>query len=199
MKPCLIKNRDGFGIWLHATNEPERARLPYSTQGCVIVNNGDILELSNYIALNRTPIIVEETIKYLDIEKIASNESEIQSFMNMWVENWENRDINKYIENYSKDFYSQKKNLKRWRKYKKRLFNKYSWINIEISDISILEKDNDYIVNFRQKFISDQFSDYGKKRLYITKNDGKLKIVAEEWEEEESLLAEVEEAVSDGR
>ena len=96
------------------------------------------------------------------------------------------------MKNYSKYFYSQKKNCKRWRNYKRRLFNRYSWINVKIDDLSILKKGNDYIVNFGQKFNSDQYSDQGFKRLYIRENSEKFKIIGEEWKQDEPIFAGID-------
>jgi hypothetical protein len=93
------------------------------------------------------------------------------------------------MENYSKDFYSQKKNWKRWKNYKKGLFDKYSWIKVTVEGISILEKENNYIVTFVQKFTSDQFTDQGVKRIYIYKEPQGFKIINEEWMPGEPLFA----------
>ena len=176
-----LEQKNGYGIWLHATDEPDRAKLSNNTKGCIIVNNEDMIDLSNYISLSKTPIIIEKEIVYLYHEQTSDYKNEVEMFINKWLENWENRDINGYMENYSEYFYSQKKNWKKWRNYKRELFNRYSWINVEVDDLSILKKEDNYIINFEQKFISDQYSDQGVKKLYICKNNGKFKIIGEEW------------------
>jgi len=184
-----LKGRNGSGIWLHSTNEPNRTMLPFSTQGCIIVNNEDIMELSQYVSLNKTPIIVEKEIKFLERELSLRNKKEIERFISEWIKDWENKNIDEYMENYSKDFYSQKKNWKRWKNYKKGLFDKYSWIKVTVEGISILEKENNYIVTFVQKFTSDQFTDQGVKRIYIYKEPQGFKIINEEWMPGEPLFA----------
>ncbi len=182
-----VEKRNGFGIWLHATNEPNRTMLPYNTQGCVIVNNDDIMELSKYITVNRTPIIVENEINYSYPEQTTTESDRIEIFINNWIKSWKSRDINKYMQNYYKHFYSEKKNWRRWRNYKRKLFSNYSDIEVIVEDLSILKKDNNFIVNFRQKYISDQYSDYGIKRLYLYKDTEDFKIIGEEWEEAGTL------------
>ena len=58
----LMNGKGGNGIWLHSTNEPERLKDPYNTKGCVVVNNYDILDISKYITIKKTPIIIVNNI-----------------------------------------------------------------------------------------------------------------------------------------
>ena len=60
-------------------------------------------------------------------------------------------------------------------------------IKVEIDKVSIIEKDNMSIVNFIQRFYSDQYSDIGLKRLYLIKSKDGYKIIGEEWREEGSF------------
>ena len=178
-----IENRDGFGIWLHATNEPDRVNLPYDSKGCIIVTNDDILQLSEYIYIDRTPIIVEDKVSYISSDKVSETNSEIETFIKQWIECWQGMDIDNYISHYSRSFYSQKMNWRRWKRYKERLFDKYSRIKVGIDNLSIIKRDNMAVVNFFQKFSSDQYSDKGTKRLYVIKKQDKFEIIGETWNE----------------
>ena len=180
-----IENKDGFGIWLHATNEPDRVNFPYDSKGCIVVTNDDMLRLSEYINLDRTPIIVEDKVSYISSDKVQEANCDIEAFIKEWVECWQGMDIDNYILHYSRSFYSQKMNWKRWKRYKERLFKKYSWIRVGVDNISIIKRDNIAVVSFFQKFSSDQYSDKGTKRLYIVKKQDKYEIIKETWKEEE--------------
>ena len=62
----LRKGKTGTGIWLHATDEVLRPFTPMRTRGCVVVTNHDILEISRYVRLGETPIVIEEHVGRLE-------------------------------------------------------------------------------------------------------------------------------------
>jgi lipoprotein-anchoring transpeptidase ErfK/SrfK len=68
--PNLFDQRNSKGgnnIWVHGTNGEFKAR---STNGCVVLDNSDVMQLDAYIKLWDTPIIIEEKLKYADRESL---------------------------------------------------------------------------------------------------------------------------------
>jgi len=66
--PNFIDSRSGKsggGIWLHSTDDDNRISKGLDSRGCVVVQNADLKELSKYIELKNTPIIVVQDIFYL--------------------------------------------------------------------------------------------------------------------------------------
>lgn len=62
----------GDGIWLHGTDKP---LTPYSTNGCIVLDNRDVAELSQYIRLRQTPIIIEEKVLYTTLKELSGRET----------------------------------------------------------------------------------------------------------------------------
>ena len=56
----LAGNR-GSGIFIHGSNRPV---APYSTNGCLVLDNGDIADLDGRIDLKQTPVIIGERLPY---------------------------------------------------------------------------------------------------------------------------------------
>jgi len=54
------QSKQGNGIWVHGTNEELKER---STNGCIVLTNGDVAQLDPYIRLLHTPITVEDTLR----------------------------------------------------------------------------------------------------------------------------------------
>ena len=54
-----LENRQGNGIYIHGTNRKLKAR---STKGCITMTVKDLGEVSQYIMLHRTPIIVADRL-----------------------------------------------------------------------------------------------------------------------------------------
>ena len=53
-----LKGKGGYGIWLHATDEPQRLERPRDTRGCVVTTNEDFLDIKRTIKIRLTPIVV---------------------------------------------------------------------------------------------------------------------------------------------
>jgi murein L,D-transpeptidase YafK len=64
--------RQGNGIYFHGTNQELK---PTSTNGCIVLGNGDMAKLSNLIQDQRTPVVVVENFKLagLNARKTACN------------------------------------------------------------------------------------------------------------------------------
>ncbi|RKY83182.1 hypothetical protein DRQ09_10435 [candidate division KSB1 bacterium] len=176
-----IKHKNGYGIWLHGTNEPERIQNSNDTKGCIVVKNEDILELGKYIVLNETPIIVVNEIVYRKLEYVNKDKDEVLTFLKKWKKSWESKNIKEYIQCYSRYFKFRKMNLKAFRSYKKRVFNIYKWIKININNIQIFKSESNILISFLQEFKTDSYYDYGVKQLYLTKEDNSYKIIGELW------------------
>ena len=176
-----ILRKGGNGIWLHATDQPTRPLKPFDTRGCVVATNEDILELAEYINLQTTPMVIVEKIEYDTLEKLANTRREIYRFIQKWQANWENKNIDGYMDSYSKNFKSNGMGWQKWRKYKESLNHQYKNISIALSDVKILRHSNNIVISFTQKYTNNKLTSLGVKRLYLALEDDTWKIVGEEW------------------
>ena len=100
-----LRNKTGSGIWLHAVDEDDRVTKSYDTQGCVVVTNSDIKDLSSYISLWDTPIIVDDSLEYNDSNEHVKERSRVLKFIDTWRKAWENKKIDRYMDCYDERFY----------------------------------------------------------------------------------------------
>jgi len=56
-----IEGNGGHGIFIHGSN---RSVSPYSTNGCVALDNADLADLDGRIDVKETPVIIGETLPY---------------------------------------------------------------------------------------------------------------------------------------
>ena len=174
-------HKKGNGIWFHATDQPDRPLKPYDTRGCVVAANEDILELAEYIKLQTTPMIIVDKIEYDSDENIANTRREIERLIEKWQTGWQKKDINRYMDTYSKNFRTNGMDFERWRKYKESLNRQYKYINVSLSDIKILRHNNHMVVSFAQRYKNDRLTSMGIKRLYLVNEHAAWKIIGEEW------------------
>ncbi len=175
--------KDGSGIWLHATNLSRRDLNGFDTRGCVVVSNENILELSSYITLKDTPIIVVDKIRYTPLSEARHYDREIMAMLRKWESDWENKRPDSYMSHYSSNFFARGMNKNRWRKYKQRLNQWYSRIDVKIKNLKILRHNGIVVASFRQHYQSNKHADIGLKKLFLIRENGIWKILTEEWTE----------------
>jgi murein L,D-transpeptidase YafK len=172
--------KTGYGIWLHAV--PDTTPLSRGSRGCVVIRNNDILEVSNNITLQKTPILVFDRLTMVNTTDHLKATAEVESFVKGWQTAWNAKDLEKYMQFYAEDFTSLRMSKEQWRKYKENLNTSYEKISVNFTDPVIYEVGGNILVRSLQHYQSDQHEDYGEKFLYVQRTaTGGLKIVAEEW------------------
>lgn len=183
-------HKKGTGIWLHATDQPDRPLKPYDTRGCVVAANEDILELAEYVKLQTTPVVIVDKIQYDSDKNIADTRRIIEHLIEKWQTGWQKKEINRYMDTYSKNFRTNGMGFERWKRYKESLNRQYKYINVSLSDIKILRHNNHMVVSFAQRYKNDRLTSVGIKRLYLVNENaalspnasiGEWKIIGEEW------------------
>lgn len=182
--------KTGDGIWLHAV--PDEVGLERGSRGCVVVRNEHILDITQYIKLQQTPVIVLDTVPYVSQAAAQQTANEVDAFVETWRQAWESEDLQTYMSFYDESFESNRMNKSKWEKYKAGLNDRYQKITVSFSKPVAFEHKGQVILRTLQKYQSDALSDFGEKTLYMIRQNGKLRIVAEDWKpipQTEALLA----------
>ena len=98
------KGKTGYGIWLHGTDPDIQKRPPRATDGCLALQNNELLELSKYLVPMNTPIIVVETISWKTKDQINAIRNEINTVINSWKKSFNKLEKDKFVALYDKDF-----------------------------------------------------------------------------------------------
>ncbi len=183
-----LLGKGGSGIWLHGSDEAGRNSIPFSTRGCVVADNNDLRIIARKIRKENTLIaIYKEIPSSLEVD-------DVREFLRSWESSWEQQDLKAYLSHYSKNFRWKRGGFREWKRYKRRVVLNKKRIEVDVEDLTIVafrrglsEEVEYYLAEFRQTYRSDTYSDKGVKRLYIVRERGKLKILAEEFFREERL------------
>jgi murein L,D-transpeptidase YafK len=178
-----IAGRTGSNIMLHATNEPDRLKKNFDSEGCVVVENKEIEEISGHIRLGLTPILIFHDLTP-DFLK-PGQDQKIKEFFGNWIKNWEAKDVENYIANYHSDFSAQGMNKEAWKKHKGNLNSKYNTIKIGPEDVMYYRHPKYSMITFTQNYQSTLKNGQrghrsrGTKILYVAEEAGAPKIIAE--------------------
>ena len=143
-----------------------------------------------YLTRNSTEWkIIDETFIGRDNARVAvkksidSEKKEIKDFLFSWKGAWMKKDIVNYISCYDKAFKSRNMDLNAWEEHRQRLNEKYTSINVEISNIKIqlLASGKKARARFTQRYKADRYSDKGKKEILLVKKGTDWKILEENW------------------
>jgi murein L,D-transpeptidase YafK len=185
--PNFIDQREGKsggGIWLHSTDDDNRISKGLDSRGCVVVQNQDLRDISEYIELNHTPIIVVQDVFYLSKSTWERNRKDINDTIQAWSKAWQSKDFDTYIASYDQGKFRDKKhgNYYGYKAYKKAVFSRADGPQIKLDFISIFATGSYAVVNLQQDYRSAIINDIGKKTLYLEKDQNyDWKIVGEVW------------------
>jgi murein L,D-transpeptidase YafK len=166
-----LDDKSGSGIWLHAVDVDSRVQQSYDTEGCVVVTNKDIQDLTGYIALRETPIIIDDSIYTAPPGKIREEREQISAFIEKWRFAWQNKKLDAYIDCYDERFEGkQGMGRKQWRQYKATLNKTYKNITVKLADLKIYQYHSYVVVSFIQDYRSSGFQAKGRKLLYLVRS-----------------------------
>ena len=190
--PNFIDEREGKtggGIWLHSTHDDNRISKGLDSKGCVVLQNADLRDISQYIEIERTPIIVVQDALYLTKTTWDRNRTDISQAVTKWSNAWKAKDFDTYISSYdSERFHDRSKgSYSSYKNYKKAVFSRVDKPNIKLEFISIMSNLEYAVVLLEQNYQSSVINDIGKKTLYLKKDANyEWKIVGELWSKTES-------------
>ena len=186
-----IAARNGNAIMLHGTDEPSRLKKDFDSEGCVVVKNEDLQEIKSSIQTPLTPILIfkELTPEY----QSGGRDEKLHKFFDSWIQDWESRDVAKYMSHYHTDFASPIKghiaDRAQWAAYKGALTKKYSDIHVNASDPYFFRHPKYTMMMFTQDYESKMKNgrkglvSRGTKILYIAEENGEPKIISENFTE----------------
>lgn len=173
------QGRGGHGIWLHGVPFDTYSRPPRSSDGCVVVTNPDLTELSQYVQVGVTPVLIADRTEWLPRDEWLALRGQLRDQLNTWRGDWESRDADRFLSHYSAAFLESAGTG--WAVSKRRNIVTKDWIRVSLSDTSLfLYPGGDMAVaTFAQDYASDKFTHATQKRLYLRQETGDWRIVLE--------------------
>lgn len=186
-----IQGRGGHGIWLHGTPSDTYSRPPRSSDGCVVVTNPDLKELSRWVQPGATPVIIAERADWLDREAWNQARDELLARLQSWQSTWQSRDADRFLRHYDNSFFQSMG--RGWAETKRRNITEKSWIKVDLTQVSLFhypgseDSNPGAYAEFTQHYASDRLSSSSQKRLYWKQGEGQWRIVMEKTSDSPTL------------
>ncbi|WDP88954.1 MAG: L,D-transpeptidase family protein [Desulfobacter sp.] len=97
----LRLGKQGSAIWIHGTDKPLR---PMDSNGCIALDNDNIMALAGYIQLDATPLIIVEKIGLKPAEELALERRRIDTFLKGWTQSLESGSYHDYLAHYDSTY-----------------------------------------------------------------------------------------------
>ncbi len=120
------RGKNGSAIWIHGTDKPLQ---PRSSNGCIALDNKNILELSKYIHLNKTPVILTHQMGFSSARKIAGQRKKAETLISSWLLALQSGSYHDYLACYAPSYlpdmfwWQQWQNFREWAGEKKQEFS----------------------------------------------------------------------------
>jgi len=179
-----LVGKTGDGIWFHGTNDESRISKGLDSRGCVVTINDNVKEISQYIELENTNIIIVENLNFLSENTWTKNGQDIEKTVTNWWKAWSEKNLKSYMSFYdSRDFKDRVRgNFSEFKNYKKAVFAIPDTPQIKLTNFSIFNSDKYAVVQFEQEYHSIKINDTGRKTLYLKRDHNyEWKIFAEIW------------------
>lgn len=178
-----VQGRGGHGIWLHGVPSDTYSRPPRSSDGCVVVTNPDLTELSRYIQVGVTPVVIVDRADWVDRHTWERSRAQLLDRLSQWQQDWQARDADGFLDHYAPDFLQGRG--RGWAASKKRNIENKDWIKVDVRDVSLFIYPGGEMAytEFVQDYASDRLSSTSRKQLFWKLLDGHWRIALEKSED----------------
>jgi murein L,D-transpeptidase YafK len=176
------QGRNGHGIWLHGTPRDTYSRPPRASDGCVVLANEDLDDLAKRVEIGVTPVVIADRVEWIQLQATQTLRATLNEQLDSWRADWESRNVERYLQHYSRAFSAESTNLTQWSTQKRRVNANKDWIKVRLSAASVFlypGRDDLAVVNFMQDYSSNNLSNKMQKRQYWIREAGIWKILYE--------------------
>jgi len=177
-----MQGRTGHGIWLHGTPSDTFSRPPKASDGCVVLSNTDLDALSKNLQIGMTPVIISNSVEWLSLDDWNRERTELNETIENWAKDWESRDVDRFLQHYSRSFASKGQTFQQFAAQKRSVNAGKQWIKVKVDNLSVFRnpgKDEMVVVTFDQHYSSNNLDNTMKKRQYWKREAGQWKIIFE--------------------
>ena len=183
-----LHKKYGDGIWMHGYSSDVQRRPPLDTRGCFALPNSRLVKVAQYVKLGRSWVIIGENFVFNQNASKQALLQSIRSDIEVWRSDWTSLDTDAYLSHYHRKFRSGGRDLAAWKRYKHRVNAGKTYVDVSFSDMTLIHDPNRWpegevvVAEFNQHYRSSNYSDTGRKRLYLARESDRSpwKIILEE-------------------
>jgi murein L,D-transpeptidase YafK len=163
--------KTGSEIWLHGTNKTLKDR---DSSGCVALENENVQTVSQYITLNRTPIIIVEKLSY---SPDAETTEAIRKLLAEWTQAIQSGPYHNYLRFYDNEYLPDMTWWLKWNKARK------DTMSVGLKRPGIFRLGDRYVAIFDQILkTAEKETIVGTRKLFLAKKAEEVRIIGDEYQ-----------------
>jgi murein L,D-transpeptidase YafK len=178
-----LNGRSGSGIWLHGTPFESYSRPPLASDGCVVLTNHDLKQLSLSVDIGKTPVVIADSIEFISKAKWDAERNGASNLLENWRHDVESPDQNQVLKNYSSKFKSGLgEDLRTWYEKNKGPMAGATGVQVKLRDMTLFRypgREDVIVGTFTQETSAGRNKTVIRKRQYWAKEGSGYKIVFE--------------------
>lgn len=178
-----LQGRSGSGIWLHGTPMESYSRPPLASDGCVVLTNHDLQQLSMSVDIGKTPVVIADQIEFISKAKWDAERNGASAMLETWRHDVESLDTNRVLKNYSSKFKSGLgEDLRTWYEKNKGPMASTAGLQVKLKDMTLFRypgREDVIVGTFTQETSAGRNKSVIRKRQYWAKEGTGYKIVFE--------------------
>lgn len=178
-----VNGRSGSGIWLHGTPSDSYSRPPLSSDGCVVLTNTDLQEVSALVEIGNTPVIISDDIKFVTRDKAEADRINADRMLESWRVDMQSTDPARLRKHYAHDFKAARgQNLDGWLDKIHQSMLGARKIGVSLSDVTFFRYPGQkelIVAAFTQNVSIGKGTHVTRKRQYWAREGAQWKIVSE--------------------
>ena len=148
-----------------------------------MIDNPNLEELAGIVDTGVTQVVMtQQSIQWVAVAAQEQKRAALEAEIHAWESAWESRNNDAYLAFYAGDFSDLARDKAAWSEYKRRVNDSKRYIDVELSDISMLVDpvESDLVtVRVRQSYTSDNYPWKGWKEQIWRNSDARWEIIYE--------------------
>jgi murein L,D-transpeptidase YafK len=175
-----IQDKTGYGIWLHGRDESDKDKT--ATNGCVAFDNQGLNHLKGMLEVG-TPVVITKQARFLDPAAYDQRRQVLLGTLHDFLAAWENSDFAAFARYLHDNFRSSSgEDRQAFLQSKRNLMEVYPEREVDADHIRVFRENGRRVVyDFNQFYCAPNITAYGRKRLYFKRQNGKMRLLAEEF------------------
>lgn len=179
--PNLIdrqKGRNGSAIWIHGTN---KKLVPMDSNGCIALENHNILKLEQYVQLHSTPVIMSEVIETASAQSLEEVKTAVTNLIDSWIQAQEEGSYHDYLAHYDNSYLPDISWWKEWQVVRKKIETiKHKKIDLTVDKLGIYQQTAIVVALFDVTLKnSNENVLVGTRKLFLKKSGSGYRIIGD--------------------
>ncbi len=163
--------KTGSAIWIHGTNKRLK---PMDSNGCIAMNNDDVIKLDPYIVIDETPVIIMKRLDYTSIETTMTQRLDILNFLFKWIESLNKGSYLDYLFHYDSEYMPDVRWWTQWVDIRSRTAVSTNPVKAQFEYVGIYKHTDHFVVimNFQ---VSSRYRtiSVGSRKLFISNRNSR--------------------------